>query len=103
MKGTSEDTAYIDELDSLAPNFTRPNTYGDFDPMCSLARRRGRAHELVVCPCGWRGKHAELRSVGWRGEGDISILRRPDGFCPDCKKRPFWMPLSEAQAAILEP
>lgn len=81
----------------------KPKSYGDFDALCSLPRRRGRAFDLCVCPCGWVGKHQELISPNWRGDMDRQKMRRPDGFCPTCRKRPFWMPLSESQAAVLAP
>lgn len=93
----------FDAYDTTPVSKRQARAYGGFDPLVSIARRRGRAHDLCVCACGWKGKHHELMNVGWRGGMNHKIMRRPDGFCPTCSKRPFWMPLTEAQAAILAP
>ena len=80
----------------LAPDYAYTQYSGN------PARGRVREHMLCVCNCGWKGKYENLRPAEWRGDKNPLAMRRPEGFCPECGHRAFWMPLTEAQALVLK-
>jgi hypothetical protein len=83
----------------LAPSIMTP---GEKLTCCEsmLMRDRGRHHGYCECLCGWKGVVGSLIQLTAL-EG--AAARRPEGYCPQCQQRPFWMKMTEAQAALLAP
>lgn len=65
------------------------------------AERRGKEFGFCSCwECGWQGKFEHLSRIwAWTFPHPP---RRPNGYCPQCEARVYWLPLSKAQVMVLK-